>query len=103
MHRTIPVWRTAASLLLKSAADTCSHLRGPREACVGRDLVDPAHGSTQRGTECSHKVLSLQTTLHWRSNEASHWHRRHLLQGEGRACLAGLVQASPWHRRPGMG
>ena len=37
------------------------------------------------------------------SHETSYWHRRHLLQGKGCTCVAGLVQASSRHRCPGVG
>ena len=36
-------------------------------------------------------------------HETSHWHRRHLLQGQRRPCTAGLVQAAPGNRCPGLG
>src|SRR6185503_5407135 len=47
--------------------------------------------------------LSLITTAHRRWHETSHWHRRHLLQGQGRSITAGLVQAAPGNRCPGLG
>src|SRR5207248_9138693 len=37
------------------------------------------------------------------SHETSHWHRRHILQGQGRSVTAGLVQAAFGNRGPSLG
>src|SRR5262245_3606501 len=55
---------------------------------------------------CWHYHLSPElftTTAHRRSHETSHWHRRHLLQGQRRSITAGLVQAAPGNRCPSLG
>jgi hypothetical protein len=49
------------------------------------------------------KNIPLTATAHRRSHETSHWHRRHLLQGQGRSITAGLVQGAFRNRCPGLG
>ena len=44
-----------------------------------------------------------ESTAHRRTHETSHWHRRHLLQGQRRSSTAGLVQAAPGNRCPSLG
>src|SRR6266550_2838520 len=53
------------------------------------------------GVLCASPFLSHHRASE--SHETSHWHRRHLLQGQARSVTAGLVPAALGNRGPSLG